>query len=382
MLSFNLTEEQEMIRQMARNFAKKEILPAAEHYDQSDEFPWPIIRKAQKTGLISSNVPEAYGGPGLGVLEECIINEELAWACSGVQTVIMLNNLASWPIILAGSADQKERYLPRLTDGGELAAYALTEPAAGSDVAGILSTAVRQGDEYILNGTKTWITNAPVSSFFIIFAKTDPAAKHRGLSAFIVERDWPGVTCGKPIPKMGQHAAWTGEIVLEDVRVPAENRLGNDGDGFMIAMKLFDRSRPPVAAAAVGVARRALDEATRYSMERKAFGMPIAALQAIGFMLADMAISVAAAEHLVRHAAWLVDNGQSNVKEAAMAKAFAADMCMKVTTDAVQVFGGYGYSREYPVEKLMRDAKIYQIYEGTSQIQRVIIARELTKGRV
>jgi acyl-CoA dehydrogenase len=380
MLSFNLTEEQEMIRQMARNFAKKEILPVAEHYDQSDEFPWPIVRKAQKTGLISSNVPEAYSGVGLGVLEECIINEELAWACSGVQTVIMLNNLAAWPIILAGSADQKELFLPRLTDGGQLAAYALTEPAAGSDVAGILSTAVRQGDEYILNGVKTWITNAPVASFFIIFAKTDPAAKHRGISAFIVERDWPGVTCGKPIPKMGQHAAWTGEIVMEDVRVPAENRLGNDGDGFMIAMKVFDRSRPPVAAAAVGVARRALDEATRYSMERKAFGMPIAALQAIGFMLADMAISVAAAEHLVRHAAWLVDNGQSNVKEAAMAKAFAADMCMKVTTDAVQVFGGYGYSREYPVEKLMRDAKIYQIYEGTSQIQRVIIARELTKG--
>ena len=322
MLNFNLTEEQEMIRQMARNFAKKEILPAAEHYDQSDEFPWPIIRKAQKTGLISSNVPEAYGGPGLGVLEECIINEELAWACSGVQTVIMLNNLAAWPIILAGSADQKERYLPRLTDGGELAAYALTEPAAGSDVAGILSTAVRQGDEYVLNGTKTWITNAPVASFFIIFAKTDPAAKHRGISAFIVERDWPGVTCGKPIPKMGQHAAWTGEIVMEDVHVPVENRLGNDGDGFLIAMKVFDRSRPPVAAAAVGVARRALDEATRYAMERKAFGKPIAALQAIGFMLADMAISVEAAEHLVRHAAWLVDNGQGNVKEAAMAKAF------------------------------------------------------------
>jgi acyl-CoA dehydrogenase len=365
---------------MARNFARKEILPAAEHYDQSDEFPWPIIRKAQKTGLISSNVPEEYGGPGLGVLEECIIIEELAWACSGVQTAIMLNNLASWPIILAGSAEQKERYLPRLTGGGQLAAYGLTEPAAGSDVAGILSTAVRKGEAYILNGTKTWITNAPVASFFVIFAKTDPEAKYRGISAFIVERDWPGVTCGKPIPKMGQHAAWTGEIVLEDVHVPAENRLGNDGDGFMISMKVFDHSRPPVAAAAVGVARRALEEATRYSMERKAFGKPIAALQAIGFMLADMAINIEAAGHLVRHAAWLVDNGQSNVKEAAMAKAFAADMCMKVTTDAVQVFGGYGYSREYPVEKLMRDAKIYQIYEGTSQIQRVIIARELTKG--
>ncbi len=380
MLSFTLTEEQEMIRDLARNFAKKELLPKAEHYDQSDEYPWPVIKKAQKAGLLSSNIPVEYGGPGLGVLEECLINEELAWACSGIQTVIMLNNLAAWPILLAGNEQQKERYLPRLTEGGQLAAYALTEPAAGSDVAGILSTAVRQGDEYVLNGTKTWITNAPVASFSVIFAKTDPEARHRGMSAFILDHSWPGVTLSKPIPKMGQHAAWTGEIVMEDVRVPAENRLGADGEGFLIAMKVFDRSRPPVAAAAVGVARRALDEAVRYAQERKAFGKPIAALQAINFMLADMAINIEAAEHLVRHAAWLVDNGQSNVKEAAIAKAFAADMCMKATTDAVQIFGGYGYSREYPVEKLMRDAKIYQIYEGTSQIQRVIIARELTKS--
>ncbi len=292
----------------------------------------------------------------------------------------MLNNLAAWPILLAGNADQKERYLPRLTTGGQLAAYALTEPAAGSDVAGILTTAVRDGDSYILNGTKTWITNAPVTSFSVIFVKTDPAARHRGMSVFIVDHALPGVTLSKPIPKMGQHAAWTGEIVLEDVRVPAEDRLGNDGDGFMIAMKVFDRSRPPVAAAAVGVAKRALDEATRYAKERKAFGKPILDLQAIGFMLAEMAINIEAAELLVRQAAWLVDNGQSNVREAACAKAFAADTVMKATTDAVQIFGGYGYSREYPVEKLMRDAKIYQIYEGTSQVMRVILARELAKG--
>ncbi len=379
MLNFTLSEEQEMIREMARNFARKEILPKAEHYDQSDEYPWPIIKKAQKAGLISSNIPAEYGGPGLGVLEECIINEELAWACSGIQTAIMLNNLASWPILLAGNDDQKARYLPRLTEGGELAAYALTEPAAGSDVAGIRATAVRRGDEYILNGTKTWITNAPVSSFSVLFAKTDPEARHRGISAFIVDHKWPGVTLGKPIPKMGQHAAWTGEIVLEDVHVPVENRLGEEGEGFLIAMKVFDRSRPPVSAAAVGVARRALDEALRYAQERQAFGKPIIAQQGISFMLADMAMNIEAARLLVWHAAWLVDNGKPNVKEAACAKAFAADMCMKVTTDAVQVFGGYGYSREYPVEKLMRDAKIYQIYEGTSQIQRVIIARELTK---
>lgn len=379
MLNYTLSDEQVMIRDTARSFAKKEMAPAAEHYDQADEYPWPVIRKAFKTGLISSNIPEEYGGPGLGVLDECLINEELAWGCSGIQTAIMLNNLAAWPIILTGNAQQQQRYLPRLTEGGQLAAYGLTEPAAGSDVAGILTTATRRGDDYILNGSKTWITNAPVASFFIIFAKTDLAARHHGISAFIVEREWAGVTCGKPIPKMGQHAAWTGEIVLEDVCVPAENRLGAEGDGFMIAMQVFDRSRPPVAAAAVGVARRALDEATRYAQERKAFGKPIIANQAVSFMLADMAINIEAAEHLVRHAAWLVDHGQRNVKEAAIAKAFAADMCMKATTDAVQVFGGYGYSREYPVEKLMRDAKIYQIYEGTSQIQRVIIARELSK---
>ncbi len=239
---------------------------------------------------------------------------------------------------------------------------------------------MRDGDHYILNGTKTWITNAPVTSFSIVFTKTDPAARYKGMTTFILDHAWKGVTLSKPIPKMGQHAAWTGEIVMEDVQVPAENRLGNDGDGFMIAMKVFDRSRPPVAAAAVGVAKRALDEATRYAKERKAFGKPIIEQQAIGFMLAEMAINIEAAELLVRQAAWMVDNGQSNVREAACAKAFAADTVMKATTDAVQIFGGYGYSREYPVEKLMRDAKIYQIYEGTSQIMRVIIARELAKG--
>jgi acyl-CoA dehydrogenase len=379
MLDYTLTEEQEMIRDLARRFAKREILPVAELYDRNDQYPWPIVEKARKLGLISSNVPERYGGPGFGVLEECIINEELAWGCSGIQTALMLNNVAAWPIILVGTEDQKQRYLPRLTQGGELGAYALTEPAAGSDVAGLLTAAVKQGGEYLLNGTKTMITNAPVAGFFIVFAKTDVEARHGGMSAFIVDRDWPGVSLSKPMKKMGQHAAWTGEIIMEDVRVPAENRLGNEGDGFAIAMKVFDRSRPPVAAAAVGVARRALDEATRYAMARKAFGKPIVAHQGIGFMLADMATSIEAAEHLVRHSAWLVDQGLPNVKEAAMAKAFAADACMKVTTDAVQVFGGYGYSAEYPVEKLMRDAKIYQIYEGTSQIQRVIIARELTR---
>jgi acyl-CoA dehydrogenase len=380
MPDFNLNDEQEMIREMAQDFARKEILPVAEHYDRSGEFPWPVVRKAQKVGLLSLNVPEEYGGPGLGVLEECLVNEELAWACSGIQTALMMNNLAAWPILLAGTPEQKQRYLPRLTQGGQLAAYALTEPAAGSDVAGILSTAARQGDGYVLNGSKTWISNSPVAGFFIVFAKTDPEARGRGISAFIVERDWPGVTVGRPLPKMGQHAAWAGELTSEEVRVPVENRLGAEGQGFPIAMQVFDRSRPAVSAAAVGVARRALEEATRYAKERMAFGKPIIAQQGVSFMLADMAIGVEAARLLVHKAAWLVDHGRPNVLEAACAKALAADACMKITTDAVQVFGGYGYSQEYPVEKLMRDAKIYQLYEGTSQIMRVIIGRELAKG--
>jgi acyl-CoA dehydrogenase len=379
MLDFQLSDEQRMIRDMARDFAVNEILPVAEHYDQTDEYPWPVIRKAQQTGLISGNIPEEYGGPALGVLDECLINEELAWACSGIQTALMLNSLAAWPIILAGSKEQKKRYLPRLTTGKELAAYALTEPGAGSDVAGITTTAVRHGNEYILNGSKTWITNAPVANFFCVFTKTDPQGRHKGMSTFVVERDTPGVTVSKPIPKMGQHASWTGEIVFEDVHVPAENLLGQEGQGFIIAMQVFDRSRPPVAAAATGVARRAMEEATKYAKERTAFGKPIIVNQGISFMLADMAMQVEAARLLTHKAAWLVDCGESNTMNSAFAKAFAADTCMKVTTDAVQVFGGYGYSREYPVEKLMRDAKIYQLYEGTSQIQRVIIAREMAR---
>lgn len=377
MLDFQLSDEQRMIRDLAHDFAANEILPVAAHYDESDEYPWPVVRAAQKTGLISLNVPEEYGGPGLAVLDECLVNEELAWGCSGIQTALMLNSLAAWPIILAGNREQKRRYLPRLTDGGELAAYCLTEPAAGSDVAGILTTARRDGEEYVLNGSKTWITNAPVASFFCVFAKTDPQAGHKGMSVFAVERRMPGVTAGQPIRKMGQHASWTGEVVFEDVRVSCENLLGKEGDGFMLAMQVFDRSRPVVSAAAVGVARRALEEATRYARERKAFGKPIITHQGVSFMLADMAMNTEAARLLTYKAAWLVDRGTPSAAASAFAKAFAADNVMKVATDAVQVFGGYGYSSEYPVEKLMRDAKIYQLYEGTSQIQRVIIAREL-----
>lgn len=381
MLNFQLSDEQRMIRDLARDFAEKEILPLAEECDQSGEFPWPVVRKAQETEMMNLNVPEEYGGPELGVLEECIVNEELAYACSGIQTALMLNSLAAWPILLAGSEEQKQAYLPRLTEKGELAAYALTEPDAGSDVAGIKSRAIRKGDEYILNGSKAWITNSPVSSFYVVFAKTDPEARHKGISCFLVDREWEGVTVGDPLHKLGQHAAHTGELFFEEVRIPASNRLGEEGEGFMIAMTVFDRSRPAASAAAVGVARRALDEAVKYATERTAFGKPIGHQQGVSFILADMATAVEASRLLVWQAAWLVDNGFSNAKQAAFAKSFAGDAVMQATVDAVQVFGGNGYSREYPVEKLMRDAKIYQIYEGTSQIQRVIIGRELLRGR-
>jgi acyl-CoA dehydrogenase len=381
MISFQLSDEQRMIRDLAREFAEKEIMPLAEEYDQSGEFPWPIVRKAQETGMMNLNIPEEYGGSELGVLEECIVNEELAYACSGIQTALMLNSLAALPILLAGTEEQKQKYLPRLTEGGEMASYALSEPDAGSDVAGIKARAIRSGDEYILSGSKTWITNSPVAGFYVVFAKTDPDARHKGISCLLVEREWAGVTVGAPLEKLGQHAAHTGELFFEGVEVPASNRLGQEGEGFMIAMRVFDYSRPVVSAAAVGVARRALHEATVYARDRTAFGKPIGYQQGVSFMLADMATAVEASRLLAWQSAWMVDNGLPNVKHAAFAKCLAADTAMKATVDAVQVFGGNGYSREYPVEKLMRDAKVYQIYEGTSQIQRVIIGRELLRGQ-
>lgn len=374
---FELSDDLKMLRDLAKDFAQKEVMPRAAHYDESGEWPWEIFNKARKVGLVNLNVPEEYGGMGASVLEECIVGEELAYGCSGIQTALMLNQLAILPILIAGNEVQKEKYFSWLIDDGKIAAYCMTEPDAGSDVAGIKSVAVKQGDTYILNGSKTWITDGPVANYFTVFAKTDPAARHKGMSCFIVERDWPGVSVSNPLHKMGQHAAQACQVFFENVEVPAANLLGREGDGFMIGMKVFDKSRPPVAAAAIGVARRALDEAIRYAGERTAFGQPIAQFQGIGFMLADMAIRVEAGRNLAYKAAWQVDNGERNTLVASMAKAFCADAAMQNATDAVQVFGGNGYSREYPVEKLMRDAKIYQIYEGTTQIQQQIILREL-----
>lgn len=379
-LQLELSEDLRMLQDLARDFTRKEITPKAEQYDRSHEWPWDIFQKAAKAGLINLNIPEEYGGIGASVLEESIVAEELAYGCSGIETALMINQLGALPILIAGTAAQKERYLAPLVESGEVISYCMTEPEAGSDVAGIKTTAVKQGDKYILNGGKTWITGGPVASVYTVFAKTDPAAGHKGMSCFIVERGFPGFSVGKPLEKMGQHAAQTCQLFFENLEVPAENLLGREGDGFLIGMKVFDRSRPPVSAAAAGVAHRALDEAVNYANARTTFGKPIRDYQGVGFMLADMKIRYEAARSLVWKSAWLVDQGKRNTTEAAMAKAFAADAAMQNATDAVQVFGGNGYSKEYPVEKLMRDAKIYQIYEGTTQIQKMIILRELYRG--
>jgi len=375
-VNFALTKEQQEIQLLAREFARKEIAPHAEHYDKTHEYPWPIVKKAQEMGFTCQNVPEEYGGMGLSLLEEIIVGEELAWGCSGMSTAIAVNSLAILPVLVSGNETQKKEYCGRMADG-EMASYCATEPEAGSDVAGIKTTARKEGDHYILNGSKTFITGATVADFYTVFAYTDPNTRYNGMSCFIVDRDWEGVSVGKPFDKMGQHASDTAEVIFDNVKVPATHLLGKEGDGFLIAMKVFDRSRPGTAAGSVGVAQRALDECVRYAKDRSTWGQPLYKHQVIGHMIADMAIEVEAARLLVWKCAWAYDAGVSNTTLAAYAKAFAADTAMKVTTNAVQVFGGYGYMSEYPVEKLMRDAKIFQIYEGTSQIQRNIVVREL-----
>ena len=377
MIDFSLTEEQVQIQELARKFAREEIIPKAAHHDQTGEFPREIVKKAWDIGLMNTHVPAEYGGAGLGVLDGCIITEEFAYGCTGIATAMEANGLAAAPVIVAGNEEQKKEFLGRLTREPLFAAYCVTEPGAGSDVVGIRTSAKRVGDDYVINGEKMWITNASVANWYFLLAYTDPSAKHRGMSGFIVPRETPGVTVGKKEKNLGQRASDTRGITFEDVKVPAKYLLGKEGDGFKIAMSAFDHTRPTVSSGAVGLARRAMDEAIKYATERSAFGQPIAKYQAVSFMIADMAKDVEAARLLVWQAAWAIDSGRRNTKLASFAKAFAADVAMRVTTDAVQVFGGYGYSQEYPVEKLMRDAKIYQIYEGTSQIQRLIIAKEI-----
>jgi len=377
-LHFELSEEQKQLQKLARDFAAKEIIPVAEHYDRTGDFPIDVIAKGRAVGLVNLNIPLDYGGPGASVLEECFVGEELAYGCSGISTAMSVNNLSSLPILIGGTDAQKRHWLgERMIDRGELAAYCVTEPAAGSNVVGMQTRAERVNGHYVVNGSKIFISNVNYANFYTVFAVTDPAKKHKGISCFVIDRDTPGIKVSKHFDKLGQRAADTAEVVFENVEVPAENRVGAEGMGFLLAMQVFDHSRPGVAAGAVGVARRALEECVKYAKERETFGQPIWQHQAIGHKIADMAMNIDAARLLTYQAAWMVDNGIDNPKAVAFAKAFAADMAMKVTVDAVQVFGGYGYMREYPVEKLMRDVKVFQIYEGTSEIQRNIIVREL-----
>jgi acyl-CoA dehydrogenase len=380
-VSFALTDEQKELRALAREFAAKEIRPVAAEHDVHMRHPVEVIAKAHEVGLMNIHVPTDLGGPGLSVFDGMLVAEELNWGCSGIGTSLSSNSLGAGPVILAGTDEQKSTWLRPLLEEPILCSFGLSEPEAGSDVARLKTTAVRKGDEYVLNGSKTFITNAGYAKWLVVFAKTDPAKGHRGISAFILPMDTPGVTIETHLDKMGQRATDTSAFALQDVVIPAANLLGAEGDGFKIAMRTLDGTRPGTAIGAVGVAQAAYELAVEYAKERVTFDMPIAMHQGVNFMIADMATEIEASRLLTWQAAWMLDQGERATLYSSFAKRFAADTAMKVTTDAVQVFGGYGYMKEYPVEKLMRDAKLFQIYEGTSQIQRLVIAKEIFMPR-
>ena len=380
MVDLSLIDEQKDLRELAHDFAEKEIRPVAWDYDRDSTWPQAIIDKAWEVGLMNTHIPEQYGGPGLDFLSGCLIEEEMGWGCSGIGTSLMCNGLASAPVVLAGSEDVKKKYLVMLTEEAKLASFCLTEPDAGSDVSGMRTTAVRKGSGWVISGTKTFITNGSHADWYTVYAKTDKDAGHKGISAFVVPRE-AGVTVDKKEDKLGQRASDTAMISFNDVEIPADNLLGEENKGFKLAMMTLDRTRPGVAAMAVGIGRAAMEFAAEYSKERVQFGVPIAMHQAIQFMIADMATKVEAGRLLTWQSASLLDQGKRNTLACSHAKRFAADSAMEVATDAVQVYGGYGFIKEYPVEKLMRDAKIMQLYEGTSQIQRLVIAREVLMPR-
>jgi acyl-CoA dehydrogenase len=374
MIDYTLTEEQIALKEMALEFAMKEMRPNAAKYDQSHDFPWEIMQKAFDAGFMTCQIPDAYGGGGLSNFDTALLSEELSKGCPGMFTSMMAVSLATMPIVLFGSEEQKQRFLGPLCRKMTLASDCLTERESGSDAGAIKTKAVRDGDHYVLNGAKCFITNGGVAGLFTVFASTHPDKGPRGISAFIVEKGTPGLSVGKIEDKMGQRASNTAELFFEDCRVPAENLLGKERHGFLVAMKTFDRTRSSVGASAVGLAQAALDLAVGYAKTRTQFGKSIALFQANQFKIAQMAMEIQAARHLVWHAAWLSDQGKPCGAESAMAKAFATDVAMRTTVEALQIFGGYGYMRDYPIEKLMRDAKLLQIYEGTNEIQRQIIA--------
>lgn len=379
-MQFQLTEEQEMLRKMVRDFAENEVAPTAAERDEEERFDREIFNKMAELGLTGIPWPEEYGGIGADFVSYVIAVEELSRVCASTGVTLSAHlSLASWPIYKYGNEEQKQNFLRRLATGEALGAYALSEPGAGSDVVSMRMTAKEDGDDYILNGNKVWITNGGVADIYIVFAKTDQDARHRGISAFIVEKGTEGFSFGKKEKKLGIRSSPTTELIFENCRVPKENMLGKEGEGFKVAMTTLDGGRNGIAAQAVGIAQGALDAAVDYAKEREQFGKPIAHNQGISFKLADMATDVEASRLLTYQAAWLESNKLPYGKESAMSKLFAGDAAMRVTTEAVQVFGGYGYTKDYPVERFMRDAKITQIYEGTNEIQRLVIGRMLTK---
>ncbi|MBN2199294.1 MAG: acyl-CoA dehydrogenase family protein [Candidatus Aminicenantes bacterium] len=376
-MDFSLSDEQKALQDMAHEFALKEMRPNAARYDRGDVFPEDVMTKAFEAGFLSCNIPTEYGGGGLGDLNTAIISEELAWGCAGMFTAMMASSLALTPIVLYGTDEQKKTFFAPFTKKMNFAAFCLTEREAGSDAAATKTRALRDGDHYVINGSKCFSTNGGIASLYIVFALTDPEKGVRGVSAIIVPRDTPGIIIGKEEDKMGHRASNTAEVTFEDVRVPVKNLLGKEGMGFIVAMKTLDKTRASVGAAGVGVARAALEHAVEYAKTRVQFNKPIALFQNTAFKIAQMAMEINAARHLVWHAAWLMDRGQPCGKESAMSKCFGSDVAMRTTIEALQIFGGYGYMRDYPMEKLMRDAKLLQIYEGTNEIQRLVISREV-----
>jgi acyl-CoA dehydrogenase len=379
-MDFQLDDDLLTLQETARRFADEEVIPIAAEYDVSGEFPMEIMRKAWELGLSHTFIPEEHGGVGLSVLGSCVAVEEVSRGCSGITTSLISNDLGLTPILVGGSQDQIREWLAPCSEEFKIFAFCLSEPGAGSDVAGLQLHAEKDGDTYVLNGTKAWITNGGVADLYTVFATLDRSTRHAGICAFVLPRDTPGLTPGKKEDKMGQRASDTCVIHFDNVRVPANQLLGAEGQGFKIAMATLDRTRPLIGALATGIARRALEESLAYAAERKAFGQPIGEFQAVQFMLADMAKDIEAGRLLTHQSAWMLDEGRPASKQSAMAKCFATDSAMRATVDAVQIFGGNGYTKEYPVEKLMRDAKLMQIYEGTNQIQRIVIARELSRG--
>jgi acyl-CoA dehydrogenase len=380
MVDFSLSPEAESLRDLARRFARTEMAPHAAECDRTLRFPEEIYRRAHELGLMNLNVPAEYGGSGLGLLDQCVIVEELSYACAGMTTSIIANCLALEPILLGGTPEQKSRWLTPFCREYHLASFCLTEPGSGSDAGALRTRARRDGDAYVLDGEKCFITNAPHASLYTVFATVDPAARHRGISAFVVPRSAEGVVPGKDEEKMGHRASSTSTVRFEKVRVPAADRLLAEGEGFSLAMRTLDQTRTPIGALATGIAQAALDHAARYALKRETFGKPIAEHQAIQIKLADMAQAVHASRLLTWHAAWTIDRGEKGSLESSIAKCFASDSALHVADEAIQTFGGYGYMKEYPVEKLLRDAKLTQIYEGANEIQRTVIARELLRG--